>query len=168
MRRSLLLLPLIFAAVPMAAHAVQPPVDTVAVLGDVLPQVVADSGVPVRIPTTVPVDAIPETLFASGEGRRRGYDFQIAGAPDCGGANACTYGYFSARRGVRLGDRPNVTLTGGIRGVFRPLSCGASCSPPAVIWRQGGVRYEIQLKAVPGNRRQFIHLANSAINAGPR
>ncbi len=171
MRRGLLIVPMLLAAVPMSGLATGPttePVDTVTVLGDLLPNVVADSGVPVRIPDTLPIDATLENLFATGAGRRRGYDFGIAGAPDCGGANACTYGYLSARLGARLGDRPNVTLTGGIRGVFRPLSCGASCSPPAVLWRQGGVRYEIQLKAVPGNRRQFIRLANSAITAGPR
>jgi hypothetical protein len=168
MRRALFALPLVVAASAVSAQAVQPPLDTVTVLGDVLPMVVADSGVPVRVPDTLPLDVAADGLFATGQGRRKGYEFALAGAADCGGANACTFGYLSARKGGRLGARPNVTLTRGIRGVFQPLSCGASCSPPSIIWRQGGVLYDIQLKAVPGTKRQFIRLANSAISAGPR
>lgn len=172
MRRARVIVPLVIVAGGLSAQAfaqpISQPLDTEQVLGVVLTTVVADSGVPVRVPDTLPLDITESRIFAEGEGRPKGYIISLAGAPDCGGANACTYGYLSAKTGAKLGARPNARLKGGIRAVFSPLSCGASCSPPSISWRQGGVLYVIGLKAVPGTKRQFIQLANSAISAGPR
>ena len=95
---------------------------------------------------------------ATGVGRDR--------VPRCGG-NACFLASFTAKEGEPLGFKANVTLARGIRGAYKPLSCGASCSPPSIIWIQGGVRYEIQAKAL-GGRRAFVQMANSAIRAGAR
>jgi hypothetical protein len=54
-----------------------------------------------------------------------------------------------------------------MKGYYQPLSCGASCSPPAIAWIQKGVRYEIQANAL-GGKKAFISLANSAIRNGNR
>ncbi len=61
----------------------------------------------------------------------------------------------------------NVSLAEGIKGYFKPLSCGGSCSPPSIQWIQKSVRYEIQANAL-GGRRAFVSMANSAINHGNR
>ena len=49
-------------------------------------------------------------------------------------------------------DARKVSLTGGRTGYFKPLTCGASCSPPVIEWSQGGVLYWIQAHA--GTKRQ--------------
>lgn len=61
-------------------------------------------------------------------------------------------------------------LANQITGYFKPLSCGASCSPPSIEWLSEGILYEIQADA--GSRRtekrRLITLADSAIKNGPR
>jgi hypothetical protein len=39
-----------------------------------------------------------------------------------------------------------VALAGGVCGVFRSISCGGSCAPANLWWRQNGVTYQIQIK----------------------
>jgi hypothetical protein len=39
-----------------------------------------------------------------------------------------------------------VTLPGGRRGMFEPVSCGGSCAPANLWWEQDGAMYQIQLK----------------------
>jgi hypothetical protein len=54
---------------------------------------------------------------------------------------------------------------------FTPLSCGASCSPPQIVFVVHGVRYTIQAnlkKTAKGDRATLIGAAESAIGAGPR
>jgi hypothetical protein len=54
-----------------------------------------------------------------------------------------------------------------MKGYYKALSCGASCSPPSIAWIQKGVRYEIQAKAL-GGKQAFVAMADSAITAGNR
>ena len=56
----------------------------------------------------------------------------------------------------------------GIEAHFKPLSCGASCSPPAITWFVNGRRYEIQAKTVDGSKETFVALANEALAGGAR
>lgn len=72
-----------------------------------------------------------------------------------------------------LGNFREVKLASGITAFFRPVSCGGSCAPANLWWKQGTVLYLIQLKlasTLPGkNQRAIItEVANSAILAGPR
>jgi hypothetical protein len=150
------------------AQATAPPLDTVAVFADVIPEFSALASVPVVVPDRLPSTSLPAMSSRPESLARVATTSRVAGAPGCNTATACTFGSLTARRGMKLGGRPNVTLKKGIRGLFRPLACGACCGAPSIAWKQGGVRYEILLKAVPGTRRQFICLANSAIAAGPR
>lgn len=135
------------------------------VLAEQIPKAV-ESGAPVLLPASINLDydgkAYPEV-----ETRRGHYELGIAGAADCGGANACFLARFAGDRGAKLGARTNVALAGGLRGVYRAESCGASCSPPSISWLRKGVRYEIQAKAL-GGKAAFVRWANSAIRAGAR
>ena len=137
----------------------------------VLPRVKPVARVPVRLPARAELDTSRTQLYATGGGRRGRYDLELASASRCGGANACFLASFTARRGAPLGDRSNVRLARGLRGHYRPLSCGASCSPPSIAWVQGGVRYEMQVRVAAAKRQEraaMIGLANSAIRGGPR
>jgi hypothetical protein len=62
--------------------------------------------------------------------------------------------------------RTAVRLANGRRGRFTPLSCGASCSPPQIQWRERGATYAIQ--ADVGTPRTLVRMANEAIRSGPR
>jgi hypothetical protein len=66
-----------------------------------------------------------------------------------------------------------VKLARGMRGSFRPVSCGGSCAPANLWWQEGGVLYQIQMKLPSTLREQaqknaITSVADSAILAGPR
>jgi hypothetical protein len=111
-----------------------------------------------------------EEPFPSGERRRRGYTLSIASVEQCGGATACFVAGFGAQRGEDPHYTRTVRLTGGRTGYFKPLTCGASCSPPAIEWVEDAVLYWIQGHA--GTKRQerkrLRRMANSAIRHGVR
>ena len=131
------------------------------------------AGVAVLLPADLPASVREDRLFVEGFTSESGYDLTLALAPDCGGANACTLGSFSAEQGGTLVEEfERVELAGGVRGAYKPLTCGASCSPAMIEWITDGVLYTIQLKirdgGDAGTKRTLIALANSSINAGPR
>jgi hypothetical protein len=153
-------------AAPAAARTVDH--DLPAAFADVLPGVSAKTHVPVLLPNSMPYDDVD--LFASGSGRRRAWSLSLAAAPECGGATACFVASFSARKGARPHGQRKVRLRGGRTGWFQPLSCGASCAPPSMSWRQHGAAYVIQANVgTQGTeRRILVRMANSAIRAGRR
>jgi hypothetical protein len=131
------------------------------------------AGVAVLLPDDLPAALRKDRLFVEGFTSESGYDLTLALAPDCGGANACTVGSFSAEEGGALVEEfERVELAGGVRGAYKPLTCGASCSPAMIEWVTNGVLYTIQLKLDAGgdaaDKRELIKLANSSIAAGPR
>lgn len=72
-----------------------------------------------------------------------------------------------------LANVREVKLSGGIVGLFRPVSCGGSCAPANLWWRRKGLLYQVQLKlpATLSNEEQkriITAIANSAIMASPR
>src|SRR3954447_9577929 len=111
-----------------------------------------------------------DALYPSGTGARRSYSIGLAAAPDCGGANACFAADFSARKGGNPFGRGKATLAKGRRGRYQPLSCGASCSPPSISWKERGVTYSIQANVAgkPSDRQLLVKMANEAIRRGPR
>jgi hypothetical protein len=145
-----------------------PPADLNALFADTLPAVKARTSLPILLPDTMPSDY--DALYPSGTGARRSYSIGLAAAPDCGGANACFVADFSARKGGTPFGRGKVTLTGGRHGRFQPLSCGASCSPPSISWKQGGATYSIQANVGTKRteRRALVRMANEAIEHGAR
>lgn len=131
-----------------------------------------EAGVAVLLPSELPT-ALERPLYASGGGRPDGYDISLAFTPGCGGANACTAGFFGAERGGTIAEELEaVELGGGVAGRYKPLTCGASCSAPSIEWAAGGVLYTIQLKLNYGDEAKdkaaLVALAASAIEAGPR
>jgi hypothetical protein len=126
------------------------------------------TGVPVRLPQKLPSDFSHH--YPEGEAHSGRWTFDIGAVRNCHLATACFIAQFRGVRGGRPGNVRKVTLVGGRTGYFRPLSCGASCSPPSIEWRQHGVLYTIQAN-VGGKRterRILVRMADSAIRHGPR
>jgi hypothetical protein len=123
-----------------------------------------ESKIPVRLPRTLRLD-YDKGIYGAGGGSSREFSISISATRKCGG-NACFLGSITGTKGGEPAFRRTVRLRRGITGYFKPLSCGASCSPPQIQWIQGGVLYDIQAKVL-GGRRQMIRAANQAIAAKP-
>src|SRR4051794_19367828 len=106
---------------------------SIALLPGLLTGTVADvksqTPLPILLPATMKSDIQP--LFASGVGEKKSYQIVVSSQEDCG-AGACSLAFFSAYKGMKLYGTRRVTLTGGRKGRYLPLSCGGSCSPPSV------------------------------------
>ena len=116
----------------------------------------------------MPLDA--RHLYPSGGPSGRRYDLEIGAVKTCGGANACFVADFTAAPGTTVFGKP-VTVTGATKAGFTPLSCGASCSPPQIVFIVHRIRYTIQANlktTAKGDRATLIGAAESAISAGPR
>lgn len=66
-----------------------------------------------------------------------------------------------------------ISLASGIRGYFRPVSCGGSCAPANLWWKINDVLYQLQLKlpSTTGEQKQkdiISSVADSSILAGAR
>ena len=130
--------------------------------------------VPILLPSVLPYarSAPGQKLNTGASATRTEWTISLFFGRTCG-ANACTVGALTAKRG----DRPatffqKVKLAKGLRGYYKPLTCGGSCSAPQLEWLSGGVLYRIQLnvraRTAKGRRALMLQTANSAINAGPR
>ena len=154
-------------AVPAAAQTITR-IDVPAALSSQVDRINARGRGPVLLPSRLPSEHAQ--LYPSGGSSRRGYDLELAAAPDCGGANACFVATFTAQRGGEPLGRTRVRLSNGRRGWFTPTACGASCAPPQIQWRERGHVYAIQARVGTESteKREIIRLANSAIINGPR
>ena len=132
-----------------------------------------DGGVPVLLPTTMPLGSPDYTASSASRGS---YRLQIDGAEPCNGANVCLYALFT---GVRGGRRHGgaVELAHGIHGSFAGIQCGAVCSPASIDWIERGVLYTIEanpsIESQPNVSAKafdkiFIDAANQANDAGSR
>ena len=148
----------------VAATLAAPQVDVPALLGAELDKVKDRTELAVLVPQSMP-DLFDE-YFADSTARRRAYDFDVGAAPDCFGANACFVATLHAEQGGTPFGKRRIELASGRVGRFQPLSCGASCSPPSISWKERGATYEIQAKVE--TRRQLKRMANLAIRNGPR
>jgi hypothetical protein len=158
------------AFILFCAAAAARTVDVPTRLGSVIPKV-HDSGLVVLLPSSMNLDYKSKgKLYAEGDGDKKlgTYAMQLSAAKDCGGSSACFLAEFLAAKGAKLGYKTtNVKLALGLKGYYKASSCGASCTPPSIVWIQKGVRYEIQAKAL-GGKKAFVAMANSAIKAGNR
>jgi hypothetical protein len=164
-------------AAPAGDAAPAHPTATVAVARLLAPRVARvkrhDGGVPVLLPTTMPLQRGDFTASSATDGH---YRLEIDGAEQCDGANVCLFALFT---GVRDG-RPYggaVALRNGVRGYYTSIQCGAACSPPAIEWVEHGVLYTIEANPsveyhpnVAGGtiKAVFVAAADQAIGAGPR
>jgi hypothetical protein len=159
-----MLAPLLAALALTGAHDA----DLNALFARALPRVKAKTQIAVLLPDAMPTDIDP--LYPDAFATRRSYEFDLGGAPDCGGATACFEAEFSGIKGGTPFGMRRVSLARGRHGRFKPLTCGASCSPPSVSWKERGATYTIQANV--GNRRTerriLVKMANEAIRRGPR
>jgi len=156
-------------AVPALAASSPPKVDVPHKLRKFIPKVKEKSGLPVLLPQKMWTGLRPSRLFPSGGASEGSYSLGIEAAPHCGGANACFIASFNAQRGAKPFFKHKVKLTHGITGYFQKVQCGASCAPAFIQWKEFGVLYEIENKAVGKHeKRWMVKLANSAIRHGPR
>ena len=101
------------------------------------------------------------------------YALSLYYGPDIGDAGFAALFAAQANPGYEPQELPNVRkveLSEGIVGYFRPVSCGASCAPANLWWKEDRVVYQIQLKlssTVPEKDQQSgLAAGNSAILAG--
>jgi len=157
-RLPLLALALAAALAVPAVAATTTNIDVPKRFAKALPKVKAKTVVPVLLPQTMPYDGSGRLYTSS------------AAAPGCHQATACFVAEFSARRGGSVAGGRKVVLRGGRTGHFQPLSCGASCSPPSIAWRQHGAAYAIQAKVggAQTEKRILVRMADEAIRHGAR
>jgi hypothetical protein len=159
------------AALTLAAPASARPYDVPAELGGVLRTIATRTDIPVRVPASLNLD-YDGTLYSHGVTARRSWTLGLDSRPDCGQASACFMAIFTGERGQRPAFRRTVALARGITGYYKPQTCGGSCSPPMIQWRQRRVLYTIQ--AVVGaagagpQRAEMVRAANSAIRGRAR
>jgi hypothetical protein len=133
-----------------------------------LPKVKRTTTVPVLLPRSLPLLGTYK-LYATGSATRSAFDFELAGAPGCRGANACFVASFTGQRAGKLPGRPNVRLARGDPALFHPVSCGASCAPNSFWFTHGGVLYSWQAKDLRSPQKALLtRMADQAIAAGPR
>lgn len=141
---------------------------SIALLPGLLTPTVADvkssSDLPILAPSTLLIKEKQVKLYAHGTSDPSQYTFFLSTQKDCT-ANVCSVAYISGRKGMQLYGAKRVALAKGRKGRYSPLSCGASCSPPSITWKEDDVLYEIQTSAT---RAQLVKMANSAIKTGPR
>jgi hypothetical protein len=160
-------------AVPVIAAT---PAPVAPALKSTLAKLKAKSKLPVLLPSTFPIvrDGT-KPLYPRIVADSKSYSVDLGLAPDCNGANACSAGYLGATKTPKLPsavDGKYKVKLHGVTGRYQPLSCGASCSPPAITFRSGGVNFTYQLKLdlAKGetDRQVLTRLANQALDAGPR
>jgi len=170
-RRALIALLMVAGLLAPAAVAYAKYYAVPASLGSVLERTDGETPLAILLPNRLKLD-YDGKVHASGGGEPRSYDLALTAAPNCGGANACFLVTFSAEHGGSPDFARMVGLRGGRTGYFKALSCGGSCSPPAIQWRSRGNLYTIQAKVpdstTAGQRRRLVAAANAAIAAGPR
>ena len=173
MRRLLPLALIASCLVAVPALAVSSPtyqVHVPAKFKSLLPGVKSKSGLKVRLPSTIPSYVKASKTFPSAGATHKHYDLELGAGRNCDGANACFIAAFQATRGAKLAFKKTVSLVNGITGYFKPVTCGASCSPSFIQWKEGKVLYEIELKGLASTKEksEMKKLANSAIRGGNR
>jgi hypothetical protein len=143
-------------------------VDLLKTFAGQLPKVKRATTVPVLLPSSLPLGGRYK-VYATGGASRGSWELSLAGAPACGGANACFVASFEGKRGAKLPGRANLRLTGGDAALYHPISCGGSCSPASLWFVHAGALYSWQVKDLPARPQALLaRLANEAIAASPR
>lgn len=158
-------------ALPAAAQARVRTVAPVRAFAKQLAGIRRHTRIPVLLPDRARIE-VPSGhgIEAKWASNRTSWSLALGIGPRCGGANACFVGEFSAERGARPAFRRRVRLRGGVTGFFKPVTCGASCSPPELQWIRGGVLYDLQFREAGrgADLAKLTAMADSALAAGPR
>ena len=137
-----------------------------------LPGVKSESGIDVYLPSHLRVFTTARRAKGTASSEDGFYDLELGIGSRCNGANACYLANFTGTQGAEPAFGRRARLTGDRRGYWKPITCGASCSPAEIQWVQDDVLYSIATKAVGSTARStkatLVKLANNAIKAGPR
>jgi hypothetical protein len=106
-----------------------------------IPFVKKHTTVPVLLPATLPFGGKVPKVYATGFAGKSHWGLELAGAPNCGGADACFLASFDGKRGGRLPGKSNLKLAGGQPAFYKGITCGASCSPVTLWFLYRGVLY---------------------------
>ena len=156
-------------AVAVPALAASGNVNVPAKFSKLIPKVTKKSQLLIRLPSSIHVFVKPSKTFADGSATRNSYFLELDAAKGCHGATACFIASFSGKRNGTPAFKKTVSLVNGITGYFKPVTCGGSCSPAFIQWKENGVLYEIENKGVGKNeQKSMVKLANSAIRGGDR
>src|SRR5690349_7132772 len=160
LRPLLLAIALLAAAAPAASART---IDVPERFATQLERAHAQTTVPILLPQKMTADF--RRFFPEGRATAGAWRFDLAAARGCNQATACFIAEFKGVRDAKPSGRRTIRLNRGRTGYFTRGSCGASCTPPSIEWRERHTRYSIQAK-VP--KSELIRLANSAIRNGPR
>ena len=147
-----------------AALAAAPTANLDQLLAKPTTQVRSQTRLAILLPKTLPNPGGGE-LYATGTGSRDRYEFRVTTTRDCS-ANYCFAASFSADKTSPLprGGK-SVKLAKQRSARFHAISCGASCAPATLHWKERGATYHIEAMVT---RAQMIKLANEAIKKGRR
>lgn len=124
------------------------------VFDPILDDLVARSGVPVRLPADAGLGDDTDIVASLFQADENGYLIYLGFGPDCNGGNVCRVSTFSGRR-LAEGDTIDealglpVPLPGGIDGRFFDATCGANCGDGSVVWTEDNVHYTVGEKLGP-------------------
>jgi hypothetical protein len=141
-----------------------------------LAEVKAKASIPVLLPTELPLPFRDAKHAIVDKAKADEYAIILYYELDIGNAGFAATFAASENPGYspsELGNVRKVKLASGVTGFFRPVSCGGSCAPANLWYKQGAALYVIQLRLPPtlGDKNQqeiITAVANSAILGGPR
>jgi hypothetical protein len=157
---------MVLPIVALSAALAAPTIELPEVFAEELERIRPGTDIPILLPQRMP-DRF-EDYVPTGHGRKRSWGLSLATVAGCGSATACFIGSFGARTGGTPFGPRRVRLARGRVGRYKPLTCGGSCSPPSIEWKERGATYEIQAKVGRPSRRILVRMADSAIRSGPR
>jgi hypothetical protein len=144
------------------------------VFTSVLPNLKASSRIPILLPGELPQPIARAKDALVGETGQNEYAISLyykLGIGDAGFAASFGAQGKPKYKPQELPDVRAVKLAHGLRGFFRPVSCGGSCAPANLWWEEADVLYQVQLKLSFDDENQekiITAVADSAILAGPR
>ncbi len=144
-------IPICFAFVLLASATSIPAAvqqkDTALVFKPAIDEIRDKVQIPILLPSEFPSGIRESDIkLARGTVSEGGYSIELYYSEV--GSNATFAAGFGGSKQVHR-DLPNtsrVRLANGIEGLFRPVSCGGSCTPANLWWEQHGAMYQIQLK----------------------
>lgn len=142
----------------------------------VIAEIKGKSSVPILLPDELPPPFASAKQVVVDKAAATEWAISLYYERDAGDASLAAF--FAANsepkyRPTELGNVSKVKLSRGLRGYFRPVSCGGSCAPANIWWEQSGTLYQFQLKmsstlSEKQQQKTMCELADSAISAGPR
>ena len=160
----------------VAARPTMPPKSLPKLLTSVLPEIKAKTHLPVMLPSDLPqpISGAKHAVIEKASDK----EYAIILLYKLGIGDAGFAAFFGAQgdpdyEPQDLGNVRKVEMAHGLFGYFRPVSCGGSCAPANLWWKDGRVMCQIQLGFAStlrecDQKKAIIAAADSGILGGPR